>query len=811
MEEKRNSSFQQADASHGAEQALAFQTFFQSLDDACLILAATLPIDVHDCDQAANWRCQNVNPAFHHLVCDRLPLFGSTVCSAVELADGQDSERPAPEGPAAVGSADGPAPDGPAAVGSSPVPCPEMAALATLFGAQTFSQILNALATATTATLKLPTLNHSEWFEVRVQALATDSDTPTVAVRLRDVSREHRREIELGETQRSLAREVVALNRLHELSTAIDAQSSLQDVFDKILSTAVELAHADKGSMQAVVAADQLQLVAHHRMGKTFLDRFQFNSASFGSCGRALAEGTRVLVEDIASSPIFTGTSGLGVLMDEGITTINSTPLIGRSGDVLGILNLFYANRHEASVQELHLIDLLAGEAADAVGRTQAAEALQQSQRKALALIEELRAANQSKTEFLSILSHELRNPLASIMMSQSLLQRVPPGSSQARQTLEIMERQTSLLSRMVDDLLDATRISSNHIELRRERVELRRLVSRTVEDFHPLFADKSTQLLTDLPDHEIIVDADPARIVQVIGNLLSNAVKFTTRGDRVTVTVRTDDAASEALIRVVDSGAGINPTLIHDIFQPFVQADHSLERSRGGLGLGLAIVDGMIRLHGGTVSVASDGPGKGAVFEIRLPLPERSKQTPRPAASTADSAAGRASLDAGKSTRGTASQTGSNRTERTSGPESERADGPVPQCVQGHQPLHILVIEDNVDLADTLCSLLAILGHEAIAANNGIEGIERFFACQPQVVFCDIGLPGRNGYEVAQTLRRDSRGSGTYMIALSGYAQSDDIERALESGFNRHIAKPVSIDLLREALAAAESSSLPG
>ena len=399
MEGKRSSSFQQAGASDGAEQALAFQAFFQSMDDACLILAATLPIDADACDQAANWRCQSVNPAFHHLVCDRLPLFGSTVRSAVERSDGQDSERPAP--------------DGPAAVGSSSVPCPEMAALATLFGAQTFSRILNALATATIATLKLPTLNHSEWFEVRVQALATDSDTPTVAVRLRDVSREHGREIELGETQRSLAREVVALNSLHELSTAIDAQSSLQDVFDKILRAAVELAYADKGSMQTVIAADQLQLVAHHRLGKTFLDRFQFNSANFGSCGRALAEGTRVLVEDIASSPIFKDTSGLGVLMDEGITTINSTPLIGRSGDVLGILNLFYTNRHEASVPELHLIDLLAGQAADAVGRTQAAEALQQSQRKALALVEELRAANQSKTEFLSILSHELRNPFS--------------------------------------------------------------------------------------------------------------------------------------------------------------------------------------------------------------------------------------------------------------------------------------------------------------------------------------------------------------------------------------------------------------
>jgi PAS domain S-box-containing protein len=379
----------------------------------------------------------------------------------------------------------------------------------------------------------------------------------------------------------------------------------------------------------------------------------------------------------------------------------------------------------------------MAGTALDITARKRAEEAL--------------READQRKGEFLAVLSHELRNPLTPIKNSLYLLGRLPPGASQAAQAMAVIDRQVEHLTRLVDDLLDLTRISRNKIELRLERLELGELLRTTAEDHRSLFEPRGIRLETVLPPGPLFARADRTRVAQVVGNLLQNAAKFTPRGGLARLIAA--EEGGRAVIRVVDSGAGMTAPMLTRLFQPFVQADTTLERSKGGLGLGLALVKGLVELQGGEVSASSAGLGKGSELEVSLPL---------------DSAGAH-------------------------GEHAPRSAAP------GRR--RILVIEDNVDAAESLRDLLAMEGHQVFVAYDGPSGLLRAHELQPQVVFCDIGLPGVDGYEVARRLRSDAALKGCLLVALSGYALQDDIESAKSAGFDRHMAKPPRLEKLEELL----------
>jgi len=385
-----------------------------------------------------------------------------------------------------------------------------------------------------------------------------------------------------------------------------------------------------------------------------------------------------------------------------------------------------------------------------------AEKALRQSKQRALALVEELKKIDNQKNQFLSSLSHELRNPLASMMMSLSLVKVAAPDSPQMVQAMDIFERQTIQLSRLVDDLLEVTRITQNKIKLKIDLVELNSLVLRTVNDYKQMFAEKGISFEVKKNPQPVYVLADSTRLIQIMENLLYNALKFTNVGGEVQVIVSKDEGQGEAVLKVNDNGIGIKQELLEDLFLPFVQADISLDHSSGGIGLGLAIVKGMVELHGGKVSAKSDGLGKGAQFIIQLPL--EVNQEPQK----------------------------SFKQEKDWKKSGKR---------------RILVIDDIPDVAEILCSLLRYLGYEVVSAPDGIKGLARAKEFQPDVIFCDIGLPGMNGYEVARNLRRDDRLQDVYLIALSGYAQPEDIERSKEAGFNRHVAKPVDLAKLEQIL----------
>jgi signal transduction histidine kinase/ActR/RegA family two-component response regulator len=377
-------------------------------------------------------------------------------------------------------------------------------------------------------------------------------------------------------------------------------------------------------------------------------------------------------------------------------------------------------------------------------------------------LVEKLKLADEGRIAFMNTLSHELRNPLAAISMGLMLLKEAPAGSEQAEKAQSIMARQTTQLSRLVDDLLDVTRIAQKKIELKKEWIDLNEVVYHTIMDFQPQYVEKGVTLDFELNPEIIPMIADRARLTQAIGNLLHNSVKFTGKGGRTRVTVKIDEeVGKQALIIVRDNGLGIDPALLPEIFEPFVQADNSLAHNGGGLGLGLPIVKGITILHGGWFRMESEGIGKGTRAVICLPLPENL------AAYTA---------------------------------EVELTEDEKPS-----RPLKVLIVEDIADLAEIMSELMTHLGHNVTIALNGQEGLSLARHHRPDVLISDIGLPGMSGYELAEEFQNDEQLKGVYLIALSGYAQPEDYERSNKAGFRSHLAKPVNLENLKAALREAE------
>jgi two-component system CheB/CheR fusion protein len=312
-------------------------------------------------------------------------------------------------------------------------------------------------------------------------------------------------------------------------------------------------------------------------------------------------------------------------------------------------------------------------------------------------------------------------------------------------------------LTSLVDDLLDITRVTRGKIRLEKEPVNLDELVGRTVEDHRDLFARAGVKLALRPSGVRLMVHADRTRLIQVVGNLLQNAVKFTPKGGTTTVLVESR-GDGQAAVRICDTGAGIGADILPHLFEPFTQADRTLDRSKGGLGLGLALVKGLVEMHDGRVAAQSEGPGQGAEFEVVLPtIPPSEIAEPRPPI----------------------------------------AQAPV-------QPRRVLIIEDNRDAADSLREVLDLLNHSAMVAYSGDEGLEKIRSHRPDVILCDIGLPGMDGHDVARAIRADTTLSATTLVALTGYAAPEDLAKSHEAGFDFHLAKPPSIEAIEQVLAQA-------
>jgi CheY-like chemotaxis protein len=370
---------------------------------------------------------------------------------------------------------------------------------------------------------------------------------------------------------------------------------------------------------------------------------------------------------------------------------------------------------------------------------------------------EALRAADRKKDDFLALLAHELRNPLAPIVNALSTMQRTNDGPLRER-CQAIMQRQVGHMVRLIDDLLDVSRIDRNKMELRRAPLTVADVVSNAVETARPVIEGAGHALEIALPDAPLVVDGDLTRLAQVFANLLTNSAKYTPRGGRIRLEARR--AGSEVVVTVRDTGIGIPPEALPDIFDMFSQVDRTLERSTGGLGIGLALVRGIVEMHGGRVGASSAGPGRGAEFSVRLPL------IAPPSAGAGEVAAG------GRS-------------------------GWAPG-----RPWRVLVVDDNRDAAESMAELLRACGNEVAVAHDGLDAVARAEALRPELVLMDVAMPRLNGLEATRRIRQQPWSRGMRIVALTGWGQEADRARTAQAGCDGHLVKPVSLEALTELFA---------
>jgi signal transduction histidine kinase/ActR/RegA family two-component response regulator len=377
-----------------------------------------------------------------------------------------------------------------------------------------------------------------------------------------------------------------------------------------------------------------------------------------------------------------------------------------------------------------------------------------------------LRDADRRKNEFLAMLGHELRNPLASILYTVQVLRKIGGQNSEATELRDLIERSSLHMTRLIDELLDTSRISQGKVSLRTECLDLVQLIRQAVEDHRYALQQNGLSLTLELPESAVAIQADAVRLSQVIGNLLHNAAKFTDAGGQVAVRLRVSDDRQHAVVEVSDTGIGMEPGTMDTAFEAFTQARTSSGRDGNGLGLGLSLVKGLVELHGGTVEAHSDGPGRGSTFSLTLPLDIHGEL-----------------------------------------PKRVEAGGPASKA----SACRVLIIDDSPAVSRSLSMLLRASGHTVAVAADGPSGVEQARQFLPDVVLCDISMPGTmDGYAVARTLRSDAATKSIFLVAVTGFGQDDDRRLALAAGFDRHLSKPVVDTVLDALLAEVTERRLP-
>jgi len=542
------------------------------------------------------------------------------------------------------------------------------------------------------------------------------------------------------------------LAALHEMSLQLSTTLELQPTLNAILKMAVTLDDSDFGLLLLRGENQELSVGASHGFDEGSLEFIA--GAPFGACGygTAVAERRRVIVEDAETDPLFA--PDRPAVRQAGFRALHCVPLIARSGQVIGVLATHHRQPHRPTDWGIRLIDLCARQAVDVIENAQ--------------LYQELREVDRKKDEFLATLAHELRTPLAPISNSLQILRLTDDLSPAIERIRDVLERQVDHMVRLVDDLLEVSRITRGKVQLRKEPRELAEVVANAVEAGRPMIDAAEHQLAITLPSEPVIVDVDAVRLAQVIANLLINAAKYTESGGQIWLNVRKE--AGEAVISVRDNGLGIPPEVLPRVFELFSQADQILNRSQGGLGIGLTLAKGVVELHGGRIEAFSAGRRAGSEFVVHLPVTSSVRPSlPQASLST--------------------------------------------RLRSRHRTLHILVVDDTQAAAFMLEKLLRTLGHDVVGVHSGPSALASLQVRVPDLVISDIGMPGMDGHQLATRIREDSRFDRVFLVALTGYGQENDRLRALEAGFDRHLVKPAGLDALEELLEsvcerqAAESS----
>ncbi len=588
---------------------------------------------------------------------------------------------------------------------------------------------------------------HDRWYDVHQFRVADD----LLGTIFTDISERKRAEESLRgseERYRVLTRLYAVLSRVNEVIVRTHDEQPLFEEVCRIVAEegAFPLVWVGLVKDREIVSAASGGPASEYLRGiKVEID----GELGQGPTGTCVREDRPVINDDFGTNP--STEPWRAAALAHGFRASASFPL-HRRGPAVGALTLYSAHPGAFTAEHIKLLGALAADVSYALEaievqrlRSGAEQALRESERT-------LRESDRRKNEFLGVLSHELRNPLAPIRNSIYILENADPAGEQAARARAVIQRQVEHLTRIVDDLLDVTRIGRGKIELKRSRVDLASMIRRAAEDHGALFHQRGIDLAVHAPGGPMWADVDPTRLAQVVGNLLNNAAKFTPRGGGVRLALEAVRGAAE--VHVHDTGVGIEPDLLTHMFEPFVQAERTLARTDGGLGLGLALVKGITELHGGSVRAASAGPGQGAELVVRLPLTNGATEPDVLVRREASASARR-----------------------------------------------VLVVDDNVDSAETLAQLIEIFGHAADVAHDGETAISMARATRPDVIFCDLGLPGMSGYDVVRSLRREDALRQTEIFAVSGYAQLEDRQRAADAGFDGHIAKPCDPEEIRRLL----------
>jgi PAS domain S-box-containing protein len=553
--------------------------------------------------------------------------------------------------------------------------------------------------------------------------------------------------------QEQMRASVQTLESLYRLADQIGRARGRREVGDFGIQALLSLAGTDRASVLAFDAQGVMRFVSWAGLS----DRYRAAVDGHSPWTRDTPDPEPILVEDVEQDEHLA--SLLPVFRAEGVRALAFVPLVFQ-GRLLGKFMLYYRAPHAFTPEELRVASTVAQHVSFGFARVEGDEAAerllrgeQAARRDADAARAEAVRASRAKDEFLAMLAHELRNPLSVIVNAVALIESSSGLDAQVRRATGMVQRQADHLARLLDDLLDVARITSGRIELERCLVDLRSAVGFAVETQRAQLDGKRQRLSLALASAPVHVMGDPVRLQQVLGNLVNNASKYTPPGGSVAVSVAVE--GGEAVLRVRDDGAGIPVDKLDSIFELFAQANPTLARTEGGLGIGLTLVRQIVELHGGSVGVASEGPGRGAEFTVRLPL---AGATP-----------------------------------------AARAEPSRPASATAH-PLRVVLVEDQADGREALAALLERRGHAIRQAATGQQGVDVAMESAPDVVLVDIGLPDISGYEVARRLR-EALGRRVQIVALTGYGQPQDRVRAEQAGFDAHLVKPVDPARLLETL----------
>ncbi len=562
----------------------------------------------------------------------------------------------------------------------------------------------------------------------------------------RDISERQRAERELRLTQGQLKAHADALAKLNECTARLWSCHTLQSGLEEILKTVVNLLGADKGHMQLLDDSGRALHIAAE-LGFDFLQACREVTLENNSApARALRLQARIIVEDIETDPASESLRPVARAAD--YRAVVSTPLIGPDGILVGMLSTYFKAAHRPSLQELGIVDLFARHACDFIRRCTIEQALRLREAS-------LREGDRRKDEFLALLAHELRNPLAPVRYALAAMRKPGLTSVQRVRANEVIERQVVHMTHLLDDLLDVSRITRGSIELKRSSTELALVIGSAIDAARPALDAKQHDLCLELPAAPVYLEADAVRLTQVFANLLINAAKYTDPNGAIRV--QAVHEGNDLAISIRDNGIGIAPEMLPRLFTLFTQARPALERSEGGLGVGLALVRGIVTLHGGRVEARSAGLNQGSEFVVHLPL---ITPVPVPVGAT-----------------------------------------PAAKVRPANDGLDVMIIDDNQDVADSCATLLELSGHRVRTAYSARDGLELARSLQPEVMLLDIGLPDMSGYELATTIRAAPWGRETILVAVTGWGQEADRERAFRCGFDHHLTKPISTDALESLL----------